>query len=59
MLFPLLDTGNYVLITVTLSGAPLCMGIIYGLAGAYLPELVSTRKRYSGPGSRTTSAGPR
>ncbi|MFD7295947.1 MFS transporter [Streptomyces sp. NPDC059897] len=50
VLFPLLDTGNYVLIAVALSGALLCMGIIYGPAGAYMPELFATRLRYSGAG---------
>ncbi|MFF8566178.1 MFS transporter [Streptomyces albidoflavus] len=50
VLFPLLDTGNYLLIAVALSGALLCMGVIYGPAGAYLPELFSTRVRYSGAG---------
>ncbi|MGW0190235.1 MFS transporter [Streptomyces sp. NPDC003362] len=50
VLFPLLDTGNHVLIAVALSGALLCMGIIYGPAGAYMPELFSTRMRYSGAG---------
>ncbi|MFZ3569590.1 MFS transporter [Streptomyces sp. BH097] len=49
-LFPLLETGNYVLIAVALSGALLCMGIIYGPAGAYMPELFATRLRYSGAG---------
>ncbi|MEV6169062.1 MFS transporter [Streptomyces sp. NPDC051954] len=50
VLFPLLDTGNYALIAVALSGALLCMGIIYGPAGAYMPELFGTRMRYSGAG---------
>ncbi|MFJ2264036.1 MFS transporter [Streptomyces sp. NPDC087844] len=50
VLFPLLDTRNYFLIAVALSGALLCMGIIYGPAGAYLPELFATRVRYSGAG---------
>ncbi|NYV77654.1 MHS family MFS transporter [Streptomyces sp. UH6] len=50
LVFPLLDTGNYVLIAVALSGALLCMGIIYGPAGAYMPELFATRLRYSGAG---------
>lgn len=50
VLFPLLDTGNYVLIAIALSGALLCMGIIYGPAGAYMPELFGTRMRYSGAG---------
>lgn len=50
VLFPLLDTGNYILIAVALSGALLCMGLIYGPAGAYMPELFGTRMRYSGAG---------
>ncbi|WLQ68091.1 MFS transporter [Streptomyces glycanivorans] len=50
VLFPLLDTRNYVLIAVALSGALLCMGIIYGPAGAYMPELFGTNMRYSGAG---------
>ncbi|MEV0170295.1 MFS transporter [Streptomyces sp. NPDC050803] len=50
VLFPLLDTKNSVLIAVALSGALLCMGIIYGPAGAYMPELFSTRLRCSGAG---------
>ncbi|MGW5639620.1 MFS transporter [Streptomyces sp. NPDC003832] len=50
VLFPLLDTGNYALIAVALSGALLCMGIIYGPAGSYMPELFGTRLRYSGAG---------
>ncbi|MFB7281491.1 MFS transporter [Streptomyces hydrogenans] len=50
VLFPLLDTRNPVLVAVALSGALLCMGVIYGPAGAYLPELFATRLRYSGAG---------
>ncbi|UBU17997.1 MFS transporter [Nonomuraea gerenzanensis] len=50
LLFPLLDTGNYFLIAVALSGALLCMGIVYGPMGAYLPELFATDVRYSGAG---------
>ncbi|GGZ23065.1 MFS transporter [Streptomyces poonensis] len=50
VLFPLLDTENYVLVAVALSGALLCMGIIYGPAGAYMPELFGTKMRYSGAG---------
>ncbi|MFK3732383.1 MFS transporter [Streptomyces sp. NPDC088090] len=50
VLFPLLDTENYVLVAIALSGALLCMGIIYGPAGAYMPELFGTRMRYSGAG---------
>ncbi len=50
VLFPLLDTRNHLLIALALSGALLCMGIIYGPAGAHLPELFGTRMRYSGAG---------
>ncbi|MEW5630417.1 MFS transporter [Streptomyces hydrogenans] len=39
-----------VLVAVAPSGALLCMGVIYGPAGAYLPELFATRLRYSGAG---------
>ncbi|WP_067830009.1 MFS transporter [Nocardia inohanensis] len=50
MLFPLLDTRNPVLITLALSGAMLCMGIVYGPLGAFLPELFGTDVRYTGAG---------
>lgn len=49
-LFPLLDTRNPVLITVGLSGALCCMGIVYGPLGAFLPELFGTDVRYTGAG---------
>ncbi|WTK04342.1 MHS family MFS transporter [Streptomyces sp. NBC_01530] len=47
-LFPLMDTTNPLLITLALSGALFCMGLIYGPMGAYLPELFQIRVRYSG-----------
>ncbi|MFD3508136.1 MFS transporter [Nocardia sp. NPDC058666] len=50
VLFPLLDTKNLVLIAIALSGALLCMGIVYGPIGAFLPELFPTEARYSGAG---------
>ncbi|GAB2815811.1 MFS transporter [Streptomyces daliensis] len=48
VLFPLLDTEQPVLIALALGGALFCMGVVYGPMGAYLPELFSTRVRYSG-----------
>ncbi|RDI49839.1 MFS transporter [Nocardia mexicana] len=50
VLFPLLNTENPVLIVVGLSGALLCMGIVWGPLGAFLPELFGTDVRYSGAG---------
>ncbi|MFI6866107.1 MFS transporter [Nocardia sp. NPDC050406] len=50
VLFPLLNTENLVLVVVGLSGALLCMGIVYGPLGAFLPELFGTDVRYSGAG---------
>ncbi|WP_067818813.1 MFS transporter [Actinomadura kijaniata] len=49
-LFPLLDTRNLLLVTVALSGALLCMGVVYGPMAAFLPELFDTDVRYSGAG---------
>ncbi len=48
ILFPLLDTGQPVLIAVAVGGALFCMGVVYGPMGAYLPELFGTTVRYSG-----------
>ena len=48
VLFPLLDTGQPVLIAVGIGGALFCMGVVYGPMGAYLPELFSATVRYSG-----------
>ncbi|MGW7411845.1 MFS transporter [Streptomyces sp. NPDC054863] len=48
VIFPLLDTGQPVLIALALGGALFCMGVVYGPMGAYLPELFGARVRYSG-----------
>lgn len=48
VLFPLLDTGQPVLVALALGGALFCMGVVYGPMGAYLPELFGTNVRYSG-----------
>ncbi|GAA1232600.1 MFS transporter [Streptomyces aureus] len=48
VLFPLMDTGQPVLIALALGGALFCMGVVYGPMGAYLPELFGVRVRYSG-----------
>ncbi|MBU3064095.1 MHS family MFS transporter [Nocardia sp. NEAU-G5] len=50
VMFPLLNTRNPILIAVSLSGALLCMGIVWGPLGAFLPELFGTEVRYSGAG---------
>ncbi|MFE6688734.1 MFS transporter [Streptomyces sp. NPDC057743] len=47
-LFPLLDTRQPVLIALGVGGALLCMGVVYGPMGAYLPELFGATVRYSG-----------
>ncbi|WP_405740301.1 MFS transporter [Streptomyces sp. NBC_01525] len=48
VLFPLLDTGQPVLIALGIGGALFCMGVVYGPMGAYLPELFGATVRYSG-----------
>lgn len=48
VIFPLLDTQNYLLIWVALAGCLALMGLSFGPMGAYLPELFQTRYRYSG-----------
>ncbi|MFI1918801.1 MFS transporter [Nocardia sp. NPDC020380] len=50
VLFPLLNTKSPLAIVVGLSGALLCMGIVWGPLGAFLPELFGTDVRYSGAG---------
>ncbi|WP_231644739.1 MFS transporter [Sciscionella sediminilitoris] len=47
VMFPLIDTGNPVLICVALALALAGMGWTYGPLGAYLPELFAVRYRYS------------
>ncbi|GAB3562749.1 MFS transporter [Spelaeicoccus albus] len=46
--FPLLDTGNYVLMWLALAGCLALMGLGFGPMGAFLPELFETRYRYTG-----------
>jgi metabolite-proton symporter len=50
LLFPLLDTGRPLLITLGLGVTLLLMGVIYGPMGAFLPELFPPELRYSGAG---------
>lgn len=47
-MFWLIDTGNFVLITIAFSVGMLAFAVLYGPMGAYLPELFGTRLRYSG-----------
>lgn len=48
LVFPLMDTENYLLIWLALAGCLTLMGLTYGPMGAFLPELFNTRYRYSG-----------
>lgn len=48
VIFPLMDTQNYVLIWTALAGCLALMGLSFGPMGAFLPELFRTRYRYSG-----------
>lgn len=50
LLFPLLNTGNTVLIALAVCGPLVCMGAVWGPVGAFLPELFGTDVRYSGAG---------
>ena len=47
-LFPLIDTGSFLWITVAISIAQIFMGLMYGPQAALLAELFSTHVRYSG-----------
>ncbi|HCO59645.1 MAG TPA: MFS transporter [Porticoccaceae bacterium] len=47
-LFPLIDTGSFLWITVAISVAQIFMGLMYGPQAALLAELFSTHVRYSG-----------
>ncbi len=47
-IFPLIDTGSFVLICVALCGGQLFVGFMYGPQAAFLAELFSTNVRYSG-----------
>ncbi len=57
VLFPLLDTGNPVLFAVGLCVTLAIVGVSYGPAGAYLPEMFATRYRYTGAGMGYNLAG--
>jgi fucose permease len=47
-LFPLIDTGNFVLITLAIAAGLSFMGLQYGPQAAFFTELFSTKVRYSG-----------
>ncbi|WP_443056587.1 MFS transporter [Streptomyces sp. MUM 178J] len=48
LLLALLDTARPALVLLGLCGALACVGVIYGPMGSWLPELFSTKVRYSG-----------
>jgi MFS family permease len=47
-LFPLVDTGNFWLIVLGISGGLVFLGFMYGPQAAFFTELFSTEVRYSG-----------
>ncbi|MCZ6854832.1 MAG: MFS transporter [Gammaproteobacteria bacterium] len=47
-IFPLIDTGSFLLITVALCGGQILIAMMYGPQAALLTELFSTHVRYSG-----------
>lgn len=47
-LFPLIDTGNFFLIVLGISGGLVFLGMMYGPQAAFFTELFSTEVRYSG-----------
>ncbi|MCZ6619684.1 MAG: MFS transporter, partial [Gammaproteobacteria bacterium] len=47
-LFPLIDTGSFLLITVAVCGGQVFIAMMYGPQAALLTELFSTHVRYSG-----------
>lgn len=49
-LFPVLDIGTITSFGAGLSVTMLCLGVIYGPKGSFLPELFETRYRYTGAG---------
>jgi MFS family permease len=57
LLFPLLDTGSTVLFGFALIVTLSIVGVCYGPAGAFLPELFETRYRYTGAGLGYNLAG--
>lgn len=48
VLFPLIDTGSFVLITIAITIGQIFFGMMYGPQAAFLAEMFSTRVRYSG-----------
>ncbi|MBL4576307.1 MAG: MHS family MFS transporter [Opitutaceae bacterium] len=46
--FPLIDTGQFLWITVAIAVAQVCVAIMYGPQAAFFAELFSTEVRYSG-----------
>jgi metabolite-proton symporter len=47
-IFPLIDTGNFLLVTLGISGGLVFLGMMYGPQAAFFTELFSTDVRYSG-----------
>ena len=47
-MFPLIDTGNFFLIVLAISGGLAFLGMQYGPQAAFYTELFSTKVRYSG-----------
>jgi len=48
VLFPLIDTGNFWLVVVAISGGLIFFGMMYGPLAAFFAELFRTEVRYSG-----------
>jgi len=48
VLFPLIDTGSFLLITLAVCVGQLMVGMMYGPQAAFLAELFATHVRYSG-----------
>lgn len=48
LLFPLVDTGNFWLVVLAISGGLTFLGLMYGPQAAFFTELFSTEVRYSG-----------
>ena len=55
VLFPLIDTGNFFLIVVGISGGLSFMAMQYGPQAAFYTELFSTQVRYSGGVTRLSN----
>ena len=47
-LFPLMETGEFLWITVALAGGQIFLAMMYGPQAAFLAELFSVQVRYSG-----------